>query len=75
MDSGTVEASHLMADPPAAVYARPRGRYAGVMQRTQDRVQFVDGGIWQEDHGNHLRDYKQASRLTSFTLAGARPTH
>ncbi len=75
LDSGTVEASHLMADPPAAIYASPRGRYAVVMQRTQDRVQFVDGGIWQEDHGDHLHDYKQASRLESFTLAGARPTH
>lgn len=75
LDSGTVEASHVLQAAPSAVYASPRGRYAVVPQRTQDRVQFVDGGIWQEDHGDHLHDYKQASRLTGFTIAGARPTH
>lgn len=41
----------------------PRGRCAVLMQRTQDRVQSVDGGIWQEKHGDHLDDVKQAARL------------
>lgn len=75
LDSGSVEASHTLQNAPSAVYASPGGRYAVVPQRTQDVVQFVDGGIWQEDHGSHLHDFKQASRLTSFTLAGPRPTH
>jgi hypothetical protein len=75
LDSGTVEASHVMQGAPSAVYASPGGRYAVVPQRTQDRVQFVDGGIYQEDHGDHLHDYKQASRAVSYVLAGARPTH
>lgn len=63
LDSGSVEASHTLDHAPAAVYASPGGRYAVVMQRLQDQVQFVDGGIWQEDHGDHLHDYRQASRL------------
>jgi DNA-binding beta-propeller fold protein YncE len=75
LDSASVEASHVMGSVPSAVYASPGGRYAVVMQRLQDRVQFVDGGIWQEDHGDHLHDYKQASRLTGFTVTGPRPTH
>ena len=75
LDSGTVEASHVMQASPSAVYASPGGRYAVVPQRLQDRVQFVDGGIWQEDHGDHLHDYKQASKAVSFTLTGSRPTH
>lgn len=75
LDSGNVEASHVMTNVPAAVYASPGGRYAVVPQRLQDRVQFVDGGIWQEDHGDHLHDYKQASRPLSFVLPGSRPTH
>lgn len=75
LDSGVVEASHVMQAAPSAVYASPGGRYAVVPQRTQDRVQFVDGGIWQEDHGNHLHDYKQASKAVTFVLAGSRPTH
>lgn len=75
LDSASVEASHVMGNVPSAVYASPGGRHAVVMQRLQDRVQFVDGGIWQEDHGDHLHDYKQGSRLTGFTLTGPRPTH
>jgi hypothetical protein len=75
LDSGAVEATYAMDNPPSAVYASPGGRYAVVVQRLQDRVQFVDGGIWQEDHGDHLHDYKQASRLLAFRLNGPRPTH
>lgn len=75
LDSGNVEASHTMAHPPSAVYPSPGGRYALAVQRTQDRVQFVDGGIWQEDHGSHLHDYKQASQLMATALTGPRPTH
>jgi hypothetical protein len=75
LDSGTVEATYAMDNPPSAVYASPGGRYAVVVQRLQDRVQFVDGGIWQEDHGDHLHDYKQGSRSLSFRLSGPRPTH
>jgi len=75
MDSGSVEASHVMQGIPSAVNTSPGGRYAVVAQRTGDRVQFIDGGIWQEDHGDHLHDYKQASQLTGFVLTGPRPTH
>lgn len=75
LDSASTEASHTLDHVPAAVYASPAGRYAVVMQRTQDQVQFVDGGIWQEDHVDHLHDYKQGSRLLSWKLTGARPTH
>lgn len=75
LDSGAVEASHSMQSNPSAVYASAGGRYAVVMQRMQDRVQFVDGGIYQEDHGDHLHDYKQASRALNYVLSGARPTH
>lgn len=75
LDSAATEASHLLDHVPAAVYASPAGRYAVVMQRSQDQVQFVDGGIWQEDHGDHLHDYKQGSRLLAWKLSGVRPTH
>lgn len=75
LDSGSVEASHTLDHVPAAVYASASGRYAVVMQRTQDQVQFVDGGIWQEDHVDHLHDFKQASKVVAFKLAGPLPTH
>lgn len=74
-NAGAVEASHTLDNAPSAVYASPNGRYAVAMQRLQDLTQFVDGGVWQEDHGDHLHDYRQPSRAVSWKLAGVRPTH
>lgn len=71
----TVEATHALDHVPSALYASPGGRYAVIPQRLQDQVQFVDGGVWQEDHVDHLHDYRQASRLMAWRLRGVRPTH
>lgn len=75
LDGSRAEASFTVANPPSALYASPGGRYAVVMQRTQDTVQFIDGGIWQEDHGDHLHDYKQAPKAMTWALTGPAPTH
>ncbi len=75
LDSNAVEASYQADNVPSALYSSPGGRYAVVVQRTQDLVQFVDGGVWQEDHVDHLHDYKQASKIMTWKLTGARPTH
>ncbi len=75
LDSKTVAATYTMDNAPSALYLSPGGRYVVAMQRLQDKVQFIDGGIWQEDHGDHLHDYKQASALVNWTLTGSRPTH
>lgn len=75
LDSNTVQATHQLENVPSALYASPGGRYAVAVHRLQDMVQFVDAGVWQEDHGDHLHDYKEASKLMSFKLTGARPTH
>lgn len=75
LDSGSVEATHQLDHSPSGLHASPGGRYAVAFQGTQSQVQFVDGGIWQEDHGDHEHDYKTASRLMSWKLAGTRPSH
>ncbi|MEC4720079.1 hypothetical protein RY831_13025 [Noviherbaspirillum sp. CPCC 100848] len=75
LDSGSVEATHQLDHPPSGLNASPGGRYAVALQGTQNQVQFIDGGIWQEDHGDHDHDYKNASRLLSWKLAGPRPSH
>ena len=75
LDDKAVAAELTVSNPPSAVHASPGGRYAVVMQRLEDQVQFVDGGLWQEDHGDHMHDYKEAPVLTGFVLAGSRPTH
>jgi hypothetical protein len=75
LDSNTIEATHQADNVPSALYASPGGRYAVVVQRLQDVVQFVDGGIWQEEHGDHLDDYKEASKTMVWKLTGPRPAH
>lgn len=75
LDQGKVTHSFTLDHPASAVYASPGGRYAVALQRTQDQVQFIDGGLWQEDHGDHLHDYREAPRQLSFRQAAARPTH
>lgn len=75
LDSTSVVSTLAMDSAPSALYTSPSGRYVVAMQRLQDKVQFIDGGIWQEDHGDHLHDYKQAPSAVAWTLSGARPTH
>ncbi len=75
LDSGQIASSVTLANAPSAVYASPGGRYALALQRPQDTTQIVDGGIWQEDHGDHDHDYKQAPRLLTMRVDGPQPTH
>ncbi|MFC0049350.1 YncE family protein [Rheinheimera tilapiae] len=64
-----------LINTPDAVYPSPGQRYAFVVQRPNDRIQLVDGGQWQEDHGDHLHPYSEKPKLMSFQLNGSRPTH
>lgn len=75
LDSGRTESSFMLANAPSALYASPGGRYALAFQRPQDSVQIVDGGIWQEDHGDHDHDYKASPQLLALRLNGPQPTH
>lgn len=75
LDSASVLSSFALANTPSAVYASPGHRHALAVQRTQDLVQIADGGLWQEDHVDHLHDYKQAPKLLAARISGARPTH
>lgn len=67
--------SFLVSATPSALYVSGDQRYAAVVQRTQDLVNFIDGGLWQEDHVDHLHDYQEAPRLMPFQLTQVRPTH
>jgi hypothetical protein len=75
LDSGSVASSLPLANTPSAVYASPGRRYALAFQRAQDTVQVADGGLWQEDHGDHLHDYREAPKMLSFRITGPQPTH
>lgn len=64
-----------VSEAPSALYASPNNRYGFVVQRTADRVDVIDGGLWQEDHGDHLHDYEQAPKSMLFSTNKTRPTH
>jgi hypothetical protein len=64
-----------LVHPAEFAYASPAQRYAVLVQRSKDLVQFVDGGLYQEDHGDHLHPYAEAPQLMKFRLTGVRPTH
>lgn len=60
---------------PNAIYPSPSYRYGYIIQRMADTVNIIDGGLWQEDHGDHLHDYDEAPLLMNFQTSYSRPTH
>jgi len=55
--------------------ASPNYRYVSAKARKNDLMQFIDGGLWREDHGAHIHDYKQTPALSPYQLGGSKPTH
>jgi hypothetical protein len=75
LDRSELVEQFQLINTPDAVYPSPGQRYAFVVQRPNDRIQVVDGGQWQEDHGDHLHPYSEKPKLMGFQLNGSRPTH
>ncbi|ALS98182.1 hypothetical protein [Lacimicrobium alkaliphilum] len=70
----------LLADfttinPVSALHATSGSRYAMLVQRNQDLVEFIDGGLWQEEHGDHFDTFEQDPAMAEFSLNDSRPTH
>ena len=60
----------------SAVYASPEYRYGLAIQRQDNGlVEIIDGGKYQEDHGDHLHPYEKDPSKLDVNLAGANPTH
>ena len=57
------------------IAASADNRYAVLSARNFDSIEFLDGGLWREDHIDHLHDSKQAPSMSNFVLSGSRPTH
>jgi hypothetical protein len=64
-----------LAGSAPSLYASADYRYGVVIQRNDNTVSFLDGGLYTEDHGDHLHDYAEAPSWLSFTLNGIKPTH
>lgn len=75
IDDGTLLDNFTMQYDGTRVSASPDNRYAVLSARNFDTVEFLDGGLWREDHVEHLHDYEQAPSMSDFMLTGSRPTH
>ncbi len=69
--SGDLLGSMPLSGPGSYVFASHSGRFGVVQQRPQDRVQFVDGGVW--THGDHA--HVSDPRMLSFDVQEGLPTH
>ena len=75
LDDGTLLDSFALSNDGSSLYASGSYRYAVITARSADMVEFIDGGLWREDHAEHLHDYKQAPQMSDYLLSGSRPTH
>lgn len=75
LDDGTNLGSFALTHESNRLKTSAGYRYALISSRSNDHVGFIDGGLWREDHGDHLHDYEQAPALSDYTLTGSRPTH
>lgn len=75
LDSSEILASMAVDGEAPRLYASPGSRYAVAIQRGDDLVSFVDGGLYTEDHGDHMHDYAETPSMLSLTLNDHKPTH
>ena len=75
LENNALVESISITNPAEYLYASPENRYAVAVQRSFDTVEFIDGGLWQEAHGDHFDQHADAPELTSFTLNSVKPTH
>ncbi|MBQ4799902.1 5-methyltetrahydrofolate--homocysteine methyltransferase [Pseudoalteromonas sp. MMG006] len=76
LDDNALLDTFVLNDESNTLSASPDFRYAVITNRTQDYLGFIDGGMWREDHGEHLHDYEQGPAFSSYELtSGSRPTH
>lgn len=76
-DNSLVETITL-TNPATALHASPENRYAIAVQKDANdygNIEFIDGGVWQELHGDHYDQHVDAPVLTSFNMEGVKPAH
>ncbi len=75
LDEESVLESFTLTDVANALYPAPGNRYGLIVQRNANLVNAIDGGVWEEDHGDHMHAYAQAPNFMHFELQETRPTH
>ncbi len=76
LDDNALLETFTLTNDSNTLSSSPDFRYAVIASRAQDYLGFIDGGLWREDHGEHLHDYEQSPAASSYELtSGSRPTH
>ena len=75
VDDGTLQETIPLTGSAPRLSHSPGYRYAVVIQREDDLVSFMDGGLYVEDHGDHMHEYAETPTILSLTLNDRRPTH
>ncbi|ALU43407.1 hypothetical protein [Pseudoalteromonas rubra] len=73
-DQSLIESVGLTSKPQYA-YGSENHRYAILVQRNDGMVEFVDGGLYREAHGDHYHNHEDAPSSVSFQLTSTKPTH
>ncbi|MEZ4833929.1 MAG: hypothetical protein R2873_18425 [Caldilineaceae bacterium] len=69
------EIAHFDLVGAARVYTTEDERYAFAVQTDAGVVNVIDGGVWIEDHGDHMHPYSQDPALLDLTMTGPTPIH
>ena len=69
------EIAHFDLAGAARVYTTEDERYAFAVQTEADAVNVIDGGVWIENHGDHMHPYTQDPALLALTMTGPTPIH
>ena len=69
LDNGEVIET-FMVEGSARVYTTESGRIAGVVQHGANRVNFIDSGLYLEEHGDHFDKKKGIPSLLMFSITG-----
>ncbi|MGJ8679669.1 5-methyltetrahydrofolate--homocysteine methyltransferase [Paraglaciecola sp.] len=75
LDDGALLDDFAVTHAGSRIMSSADHRYVAITARDMDTVDFIDGGLWREDHVEHLHDYAQAPVALSYSLSGSRPTH
>lgn len=74
-DGSVIDSFVLDGTSTPRLYSLPGHRYMAAIQRDDNLVSFIDSGLYTEDHGDHLHDYKEDPSLLNFMLTNVKPTH
>lgn len=75
LEDGSLLDTLALSSVPRAVYASGGYRYGVLSGNASDPIRFIDGGLWQEEHLDHMDVYEEAPALLDYNLAGTNPTH